>query len=141
MQEAHRQALRTVLEAGQRWSILPSIAQRERAKDQDDRTVYRGIGHSVELTDEDRGVRSPVRHLSIHSRALAQYEAQRRQAEMSTIEAAIQRIQGLVNKYDDKTPEIIVRRVQEKAFKKRAARHSFDIEVVAHPERPEAPYA
>ena len=100
MQEAHRQALCTVLEAGQRWSILPSIAQGARAQDQDDRTVYRGIGHSVELTDEELGVRYPVRHLYIHSRALAQHEAQRRQTEMSTIEAEIRRIQGLVNKYD-----------------------------------------
>jgi transposase len=47
----------------------------------------------------------------------------------------------LVNKYDYKTPAIIVRRVQEKAFKKRAARRYFDIEVVTHPERPDAPYA
>jgi hypothetical protein len=30
---------------------------------------------------------------------------------------------------------------EPKAFKKRAARHYFDIAVVAHPERPEAPYA
>src|SRR5207245_11699589 len=29
----------------------------------------------------------------------------------------------------------------EKAFKKRAARRYFDIEVVIHPERPDAPYA
>jgi hypothetical protein len=42
---------------------------------------------------------------------------------MSTIEAEIRRIQGLVNQYDYKTPDIIVRRVQEKAFKQRAARH------------------
>ena len=95
----------------------------------------------VELTDPATGITYPVRHLSIHASALAQYEAQRRQAEMSTIEVAIRRMQGLVNKYDDKTPDIIVRRVQEKACKKRAARHYFDIEVVAHPERPEAPYA
>jgi transposase len=141
MQEAHRQALRTMLEAGQHWSILPYIAQRERAKDQDDRTVYRGIGHSVELTDEALGVRYPVRHLYIHSSALAQHKAQRRQAEMSTIEAEIQRIQSLVNKYDYKSPEIIIRRVQEKAFKQRAAKHYFDIRVVEHVERPEAPYS
>jgi hypothetical protein len=96
-QEAPRQALCTVLEAGQRWSLLPSIAQRERAKDQDDRTVSRGRGHRVARTDEDRGVRSPVRHLSIHARALAQHEAPRRQAEMPTIAAAIQRMQGVVN--------------------------------------------
>jgi hypothetical protein len=130
-----------MLEAGQRWSLLPSIAQRERAQDQDDRTVYRGIGHSVALTDEERGVRYPVRHLSIHASALAQHEAQRRQAEMSTIEAAIQRMPGLVNKYDDQSPAIIIRRVQEKAFKQRAAKHSLAMRVVEHAERPEAPYS
>ena len=93
------------------------MAQRETAKDETKRTVYQGVGHTVELTDPATGITYPVRHLSIHASALAQHEAQRRQAEMSTIEAAIRRMQGLVNKYDDKTPEIIVRRVQEKAFK------------------------
>src|SRR5207245_1678909 len=68
-------------------------------------------------------------------------QAQRSQAEMSALEAEIRRMQGLINKYDYKTQEIIVRRVQEKAFKKRAARHYVDIEVVAQPERPETPYA
>ena len=58
---------------------------------------------------------------------------------MSTIEAAIQRMQGLVNKYDDKSPDIIIRRVQEKACKQRAAKHSLAIRVVDHAERPEAP--
>jgi len=87
-----------VVAAGQRWRILPSIAQRERAKDQDDRTVSRGIGHSVERPDEALGVRSPVRHLSIHASALAQHEAQRRPVDMSPIEADIQRMQGLGNK-------------------------------------------
>jgi hypothetical protein len=117
------------------------VAQRETAKDETKRTVSRGVGHPVALTDPATGIPYPVRHLSIHASALAQHEAQRRQAEMSTSEAAIRRMQGLVNTYDDKTPEIIVRRVQEKAFKKRAARHYFAIAVVAHPERPEAPYA
>jgi transposase len=49
------------------------------------------------------------------------------------------RIQGLVNKYDYKTPEIIVQRVQKKAFKKRRAQKYFTIEVVTHPDRPAAP--
>jgi hypothetical protein len=141
MQDAHRQALRTLLDEGQNWTVLPYVAGRETDKDQDDRTVYRGVGHTVELTEADTGVAYPVRHLSIYSRALAQHEAQRRQAEMAAIEAAIQRLQGLINKYDDKSPEIIVRRVQEKAFKKRAARHSFDIQVGEDAEHPDAPYA
>jgi transposase len=141
MQDHHRQTLRTLLEEGQSWSTLPYVAQRETDKDKDDRTVYRGVSHTVELTDTATGVTYPVRHLYLHSSALAQHEAQRRQAEMEAIEAELQRMQGLVNKYDYKRPETIIRRVQEKAFKKRAARHYFDIRVVEDTERPEAPYA
>jgi len=141
MQDSHRQTLRMLLDEGHGWTDLPYVAQRETAKAKDAHTVYRGVGHTVELTAPDTGMAYPVRHLYIHSSALAQHEAQRRQAEMSAIETELQRIQGLVNKYDYKTPEIIVRRVQEKAFKKRAAKRYFDIEVRRHPESPEAPLA
>ncbi len=141
MQDHHQQTLRTLLDDGHSWTVLPYVAQRETAQDEAKRTVYQGVGHTVELIEPDTGLAYPVRHLYIHSSALGQHEAQRRQAEMSAIETEIQRLQGLVNKYDYKTPAIIVRRVQEKAFKKRAARRYFDIEVVPHPERPEAPYA
>ena len=58
---------------------------------------------------------------------------------MQAIEAELQRLQGLVNKYDYKTPEIITRRVQSKAFKKRPAQKYFTIEVVSHAARPAAP--
>src|SRR2546422_2559517 len=91
--------------------------------------------------DPDSGVVYPVRHLYIHSSALAQHEAKRREAEMSLIEAEVKRIQGLVNKYDYKSPEVIVRRVQQKAFKQRRASRYFDIEVVEDASCPQAPYA
>jgi transposase len=58
---------------------------------------------------------------------------------MRAIEAEIQRIAGLVNNYDYKTPEIIAQRVQKKAFKKRSAQRYFEIKVVEHPDRPQAP--
>lgn len=45
----------------------------------------------------------------------------------------------MVNKYDYKTPEIIAQWVQSKAFKKRKVQQYFTIEVVNHPDRPEAP--
>ncbi len=141
MQDHHRQTLRRLLDEGQSWSPLPYVAQRETAKAKAERTVYRGVGHMVALTDPDTDRAYAVRHLYLHSSALAQHEAKRREAQMSAIEAELQRIQGLVNKYDYKTPEIIVRRVQQKAFKKRAARHYFAIEVVTHPEQPDAPLA
>lgn len=115
------------------------MAQRETAKDETKRTVSRGVGHTVELTDPATGITYPVRHFSLHASALAQHEAQRRQAAMGMIEATIRRMQGLVNTYDDTTPATIIRRVQEKALKQRAARHYFAIEVVTHPEQPAAP--
>src|SRR6266516_580121 len=58
----------------------------------------------------------------------------RRQTDMAAIEAELQRLQGLVNTYDDKTPEMVTRRVQSKAFKKRPAQQYFTIEVVSHAE-------
>jgi len=140
MQDRHRQMLRELLAAGQKWEQLPYVAQRDADKDPKERTVYRGLGYTVEVTDpEDPTHTWSVRHLYIHSSALAGREAVRRQNEMRTIEAELQRIQGLVNKYDYKTPEIIARRVQKKAFKKRRAQKYFTIEIVNHPDRPEAP--
>ena len=140
MQDHHRQALRELLAAGQTWEELPYVAQRDADKDPQERTIYQGLGHTVTVTDpEDPARRWEVQHLYIHSSVLAKHEATRRQNEMQAIEAEIQRIQGLVNKYDYKTPEIIAQRVQKKAFKKRRAQKYFTLEVVTHSDRPEAP--
>ncbi|MFH1633827.1 MAG: hypothetical protein ABIG63_07420 [Chloroflexota bacterium] len=139
MQDHHRQALRELSSQGQIWTELPYVAQRDVNKDEGKRTVYRGLGHTVTLKDPKTPLSYSVRHLYIHSSALAEREAERRRAEMTAIEAEIKRIAGLVNKYDYKTPEIIVRRVQQKAFKKRPAQRYFHIQVVEHADRPEAP--
>jgi len=139
MQAHHRQTLRALLDAGQTWTDLPYVAQREADKAPEERTVYQAVGHTVTLTDPESGEVYPVRHLYIRSSALAQHDAKRRQTEMTAIETELRRLQGLVNKYDYKTPEIIARRVQQKAFKKRSAQRYFEIEVVNHPDRPDAP--
>jgi hypothetical protein len=139
MQDHHRQTLRALLATGQTWAELPYVAQRDAKKAKEERTVYRGLGHTVTMTDPESGDEYPVRHLYIHSSALAQREARRRRDEMAAIEAEIQRIQGLVNKYDYKTVEITTRRVQQKAFKKRRAQRYFKIQVIEHPDRPDAP--
>ncbi len=93
------------------------------------------------MNDAEEGTSYPVRHLYVHSIALAAHEAKRRQNEMAAIEAEIKRIAGIVNKYDYKTAEIIVQRVQKKAFKKRRAQQYFSLKVQDHPDRPEAPLA
>ena len=140
LQDQHRQTLRDVLAAGQTWQALPYVAQRDATKQPAQRTAYQGLGHTVEITDPEDPTRHwSVRHLYMHSSALASREAARRHNAIQAIEAALQRLQGLVNKYDDKTPEIITRRVQSKAFKKRQAQQYFTIEVVHHADRPTAP--
>jgi hypothetical protein len=63
----------------------------------------------------------------------------RRQTDMAAIAAELQRLQGLVNTYDDQTPEMGTRRVQSKAFKKRPAQQYCTIEVVSPADRPAAP--
>ena len=139
-QDQQRQTLRALLAVGQTWQAFPYVAQREAAKPPPERTVYRGLGHTVEVTDPEDCTRHwSVRHLSVHSSALASRETARRHNEMQAIATERQRLQGLVNKYDDKTPEIIARRVQSKAFKKRQAQKYFTIEVVHHADRPLAP--
>lgn len=141
MQATHRAALQALLDAGREWTTLPYVAQREAHKPPEERSVYAGLSHTVRLTDPESGQQYPVRHLYVRSSALAAHAAQRRQAEMTAIERELHRIQGLVNKYDYTTAEIVVQRVQQKAFKKRAAQHYFQIQVVRHPDRPAAPLA
>jgi len=140
LQDHHRQTLRDLLDAGHIWQALPYVAQRDEAKLPAQRTLYRGLGHTVKVLDPRDPTRPwSVRHLYVHSSALAGREATRRHSDMQAIEAELQRLQGLVNKYDYKTPEIITRRVQRKAFKKRPAQKYFTIEVVSHAARPAAP--
>ena len=140
LQDQHRQTLRDVLEAGYTWQSLPYVAKRESAKLLAQRTHYRGLGHTVTVSDPQAPSRHwSVRHLYVHSSALARREMARRQTDMAAIEAELQRLQGLVNKYDYKTPEMVTRRVQSKAFKKRPAQQYFTIEVVSHADRPAAP--
>jgi transposase len=138
-QSHHYQTLRELLKQGQAWTELPYVAQRDVNKEKEERTIYQGVGHTVTLTDPESGDQHLLRHLYIRSSALAQRAAKRRHNEMQAIEAEIQRIQGLVNKYDYKTTEIVAQRVQKKAFKKRSAQRYFEIKVVEHPDRPQAP--
>jgi hypothetical protein len=65
----------------------------------------------------------------------------RRHTAMAAIEAALQRLQGLVNQEEDKTPELGTRRGQSQACKKRPAQPSCPIAVVSHAARPAAPLA
>ena len=141
MQPEHRARLAALLEAEPGWTELPYVAQREALKNKAERTLYQGIGETITLTDPDpeQAKTYAVRQLYIRSSALAQREAKSRTAQLSTIETEIKRIQGLVNKYDYKTPEIVAQRVQKKAFKKRSAQRYFKFKVLEHPDRPQVP--
>src|SRR5262249_56382027 len=106
------------VDVGHAWQGLPYVAKREAAKAPGQRTAYRGLGHTVTVTDpQDPSQHWSVRHLYVHSSALARREAARRQNDLQTIEAELQRLQGLVKKNDYKTAEVITRRGVNKGFK------------------------
>ena len=150
LEKEDRQVLGQLVKEGQEWVEIPYVAQRDQKKSPDKRTTYRCLGQTVTVTDERADAEDTaeagepkeykVRHLYVSSSALAEHEANRRQEERVKIEAEVQRIQGLVNKYDYKSAEIIVGRVHQKAFKKRHAQRYFSIEVLEHADRPEAPF-
>ncbi len=139
MQEQDEKTLRRLLAEGHEWETSSYVAERDQNKPPEKRTVYRSLGHTASLTDKDTGKEYQVRHLYVHSSALAAHEATRRQNEMTAIETEIQRIQGIVNKYDYKTAEITIQRVQKKAFKKRRAQRYFTIKVLEHADHSDAP--
>jgi transposase len=139
MEESHQKALKKLLKKGQEWQPINYVSQHDAYKKPQDRPVYRLLGQDVAFKDHKAGKSYSLRHLYVYSGDLAYRERTRRQAEVEAIESELKRIQGLVNKYDYKSPEIIIQRVQAKAFKKRPAHKYFRIEVRKHPKWPWAP--
>jgi hypothetical protein len=140
LHDQHRQTLRDVVEAGHTWQAWPSVATREAAKRPAQRTRSRGLGPTVTVTAPQAPARDwAVRPLYGPSSALASREAARRQSAIQAIAAELQRLQGWVNKDDAQTPEIITRRVQSQAVKKRPAPTYFPMAVVHPAARPTAP--
>jgi len=136
MNKNHREKLASLLASGRRWEKLPYVAQRDAEKPEGKAATYLGLGENVEIKDPENPEKTyTVHHLYVQSSTLKAQEAKKRQKEMEEIEKEIKRIQGLVNKYDYTTPETIIRRVQQKAFKKRRAQRFFRVEVVEHPDR------
>jgi len=130
MTESDRKTLRDLLAAGEEWTKSDYVAQREEKKAEEKRNVYQYLGRTVSIEDEDDEKQSyQVRQIYVRSAALAAHEAKRCKQQMTAIENEIQRIAGIVNKYDYKTVEIIATRVQKKAFKKRGAQKYFTIKV------------
>ncbi len=139
MEESHQKALKKLLKKGHLWQPIDYVSLHDAYMKPEDRPVYRLLGYDVSLQDPEDGKSYSLRHLYVYSSALAYHEGARRQAEVEAIEAELKRIQGLVNKYDYKSPEIIIQRVQAKAFKKRLAQKYFRIEVRKYPKWPWAP--
>lgn len=57
LQDHHRQTLQDLLAAGQGWTALPYVAQREQHRRPEDRTIYQGLGHLVTVTDPEDSTR------------------------------------------------------------------------------------
>lgn len=139
MEDDDRKALHRLLDEGQEWKESAYVARRNRDKPREERAIYSLLGYTTSIVDEEKDKTYEARHVYVHSTALEAQEATRRENELEAIEAEIQRIQGIVNKYDYKTAEITMQRVQKKAFKNRKAQRYFNVKVLKHKDRPEAP--
>jgi len=78
----HCQTLCQLLDEGHQWELLPYLAFRDKGKKSQERTVYKGLGHTVTLTDEETGTEHIVRYLYVYSSAFQEREAARRHNEI-----------------------------------------------------------
>ncbi|MCP4255640.1 MAG: IS1634 family transposase [Candidatus Scalindua sp.] len=141
--ENDRKTLHNLLAAGEEWTKSDYVPQREEKKAEEKRNEYQYLGRSVSIEDEEgedgEKKNYQVRQVYVRSAALAAHETKRRKQQIEVIENEIQRIAGIVNKYDYKTAEIIAARVQKKAFKKRGAQKYFTIKIEEDKNNAEAP--
>lgn len=144
MTEKDKEELRERLSGEETWKKSDYVSQRDEKKAAEKQNVYQYLGQTVSIEDEEEDEEGKkksyeVRQVYIRSAALAAHEAKRRKQQIEAIESEIQRIKGIVNKYDYKTAEIIAARVQKKAFKKRSAQKYFTFKVEEDKENVAAP--
>jgi transposase len=125
---ARRERLTKLLRRGARWQRLDYVAEADRRKPPAAHGQYAGIVDTDELTDPATGERYPVRRLYIRSSRKAEQAQTKRQRQVAVIQAEVERIQGLLNKYDYTTLQTVRERVA-KALRRNPAGRYFSVQV------------
>jgi len=110
---ASRDRLAKLQRRGAEWQTLDYVAESDRAKPLAERGQYASIEDEVEMKDPTTGQTFSVRRLFIRSRRKAEQARLKREQQRAAIQAELERIQPLLNKYDYTTVEVVQRRVTQ----------------------------
>jgi transposase len=113
---------------GAQWQALDYVAEADRHKPPAERGQYAGIADTDELTDPATGERYRMRRLYIRSSRKAEQAQAKRERQVASIQAELERIQSLLNKYDYTTLETVRPRVA-KALRRNPTGPYFSVHV------------
>jgi transposase len=125
---ARRERLAKLWRRGAAWQALDYVAEADRHKPPAERGRYECIADTDELVDPATGEEYRVRRLYIRSSRKAEQTQAKRERQVAVIQAELERIQGLLNKYDYTTLETVRERVA-KALRRNPAGQSFSVQV------------
>lgn len=108
---ASRVRLAKLQRGGADWQALDYVAQSDRAKPPAERGQYASIEEAVAMKDPATGETFSLRRLFIRSSRKAEQASLKREQQRTAIQAELERIQRLLNKYDYTTLEVVQRRV------------------------------
>lgn len=108
---ARRERLAKLRRRGADWQTLDYVAEADRHKPLSERGQYACIADTDELIDPGSGERYRVRRLYIRSSRKAEHVQAKRERQVAVIQAELERIQSLLNKYDYTTLETVRARV------------------------------
>jgi transposase len=125
---ARRERLAKLVRRGAQWQALDYVAEADRPKPPAERGRYECIADTEELIDPATGQKYPVRRLYIRSSRKAEQAQAKRERQVAVIQAELERIQGLLNRYDYTTLETVRERVA-KALRRNATGQYFNVHV------------
>lgn len=125
---ARRERLAKLWRRGAQWTGLDYVAEADRHKPPAERGRYECIADTDEVLDPVTGQKHHVRRLYIRSSRKAEHAQAKRARQVAGIQAELERIQSLLNKYDYTTLEIVRERVG-KALRRNPTGQYFSVQV------------
>lgn len=105
--QPQRKKLLFLLKTGHEWQSLDYASASDMKKPKEERTVYRFIEYTDTLRDKEEGLSYQIRHFFIYSSNKDQKDKKQRGKYIQKGVEELERLKGLVNKYDYKTEEAI----------------------------------
>jgi len=123
-----RERLEKLLGQGAAWETLEYFAEADRHKPPSERSQYACLADTADIKEATTGQMYTVRRLFIRSSRKAEQAQAKRERQVAVIQAALERIQGLLNKYDYTSPERVQARVK-KALGQNPSGRYFQVQV------------